>query len=293
MAKICRFCGYTLSDTDHVCPQCKHEVVDACPVCGTKLYDNEAFCPGCGTPVVVKCAGCGKEVYSGEKFCPYCGTKNEVFPTSFPPITLGMNQFGTNQFGSTFGGFGSTCGGLGFGSPYGGFGLNTPYGGFGLNNSFGFNSPVMLPPISLDGTQLPAEPAKAEAIERTRPQPNTPAPAPEKKHHEVKAAEPAEETTEETKKSKLGIVGFIFAILSFIPLFWFISIPCCAVAIKRNNGYKKLAIAGLVIALIWILAWAGLIIYMYAFNGVDTIQNFLNNDILKPLGIKATLDLHF
>ncbi len=308
MAKYCRFCGTPLTDKDHACPHCKHKVVDTCAVCGTKLYDDETFCPGCGTPIVVKCACCGREVYSGENFCPYCGSKNEAIPGISAPVnyTFPASQLQNTQFGS-FGGFGQPFGGFGSFGGFGGFGQ--PYGGFGTfgMNQFG-TSPFVLPPITLD---QPAEekPQQPEAITRTRPQPAAPE-AVEKKEEETEEepkedkkkkkkdkhkeqdedkapeteVEKKEDEENEGKKSKLGLVGFIFAILSFIPIFLLISLPCCIIAIKRNNGFKKLAIAGLIIAIIWILAWAGLLIYMFAFDGVGAIEGIIT-DILQGLGL--------
>ncbi len=289
MAKFCRFCGKELADGDHVCPHCKHEVVETCAYCGTQLYNNEAFCPGCGKPVVVKCIGCGQVVYSGERYCPYCGTRNdvaypEVAPTSY---TLPMSQF--NSFGGFggglggFGGYGMNGFGGGFGSGFGGYGMNGLGGGFG-----GFGSPVVLPPITLDGNQLAGGDQQPTAIERTRPAPTpapAPVPAPVHEHKEPEHVEVVEEE-EAPKKSKLGIVGFIFALFSFIPLFWFICIPCCAVAIKRNRGYRKLAIAGLVIAIIWFLAWAALLVYALAFDGLA----WFNANIFSPW-FKFTIEL--
>lgn len=258
MAKFCRFCGAKMEDTARTCPNCKREVVESCAICGTKLYNNEAFCPGCGTPVVVKCAGCGKDVFSGERFCPYCGTRNEIaFPAAPVPQPLAYNSM--LQYSMPYG---MSCGG------FGGYGL-------GLNGQFG--TPIVLPPITLDGpAQIPAPEVK-EAIVRTRPAPEAP-------------AEPAQpvEPEEQPKKSKLGIAGFVLSLLSLfiLPFLCLFGIPISAVAIKKDKDRKGLAIAGLVIGIIVLLLWVALLVWAFAFDGYV----WLNANIFGPwFGLKFEL----
>lgn len=266
MSKICRFCGSTIADTDHVCPQCKREVVETCAVCGTKLYNNETYCPGCGTPVVVKCSNCGNELYGGERFCPYCGTKNE---TAYPvaPVPQPVYNFQLPQFGMPYGGFG------GYGMPYGGF------GGYGMGMNGQFGSPIVLPPITLDGmAQLPD--GKPEAITRTRPEPKAatpapvhtaPAPAPAPAPVPVAVEEPAK-----PKKCRLGVAGFVLSLLSLIiPILFLFGIPISAVAIKKDKAHKGLAIAGLIIGILSLLVWVAAVIYVFVFEEGITYLEWL------------------